>query len=663
MYRRALLGVIGSLIVAGSASAAPFGELPFTPVTGNAGCLRATGAPGEMVRATDTGVRFMTASAAGFAGAGEVKVDRGPSRCPAVAAQPDGAGVLAISSGFRLQAAVREPGGGSWSPLAVLADNTDSAPVAAVSDRGDAVVAWVRTRGGRRTQTHRVLVARRPAGGTFGAPEVVTTIKTPAGAPPVQVGVSGSGETLVAWSVPPRIDPDSLALDDRPGAIDVAIAGPGGPFALTHRVAPSSQLSAPALAMARDGRALLAAFDGESVRVAERAPGQAFGAAAPVAHAEDVLSIQPEVALASDGAAVVAWAGDVQSSLSAVTRPRDGAFGAPVAITRPRSLHGSDTVLLALLRLFAGAFGATFESLPDDNDVNITATITADGRALITSPGAEGTFGLPVLRVASVPLAGGHVDLQTLAGTLRDPGQNTPVTLADGRTAVAWADNRPGLREGGGRLHLALEGAITPADPLLPTVTTGRPRTTTLRAKDAVELPVRCSAACEIFAYETRSGAFEAFELSKAGTGTLRIGGFLGEKPLAPLHRGPVRIRLLFGGPGAKHPGTKVVTLRLRRPADPQLPQVRELRARRRGGRIEVSWRTDVPAKPGDFSAIGTRTRSLDEVPSALTLGDGDRKRTRFRLTLAATDGVRFVTVVFSTEALRFDRRATVRLK
>jgi hypothetical protein len=34
----------------------------------------------------------------------------------------------------------------------------------------------------------------------------------------------------------------------------------------------------------------------------------------------------------------------------------------------------------------------------------------------------------------------------------------------------------------------------------------------------------------------------------------------------------------------------------------------------------------------------------------------------RRALTLAATDGVRFVTVVFSTEALRFDRRATVQL-
>jgi len=659
MYRLGVLGVVASLLAAGPASAAPFGELPFTPVTGRASCLRATGAPGELVRSTREGLRFMTASPAGIADAGELKLDGDPLGCPAVASQPNGAGVLAVPSRFQLQVAVREPGG-TWSPLAALddADELGGPLAAAVSDRGDAVVAWVRTRDGR-IPVHRLVVARRTAGGPFGPPQVVATLRTPSGPPPLQVGISASGEALVAWSVPPRIDPDSLALDDRPGSVDVAVAGPQARFAVTHGVAQSSQLSAPALAVARDGRALLAAFDGESVRVAQRAPGQPFGVAAPVARAADALSIQPGVALGPGGAAVVAWSGRAQGGAGVVTRPDAGAFGAPVTITRPRSLHGSDTVLLAVLRLFAGALGGALASLSDDVSVNTTATITADGRALITSGGAGGDLGLPVLRAASLPVAGGHLDAQAVSGTLRDPGQNTPVTLADGRTAVAWADNRPGLLEGGGRLHLALEGVSPAADPPRPTITVGRPLRTTLRAKDALQLPVRCSAACEISAYETRSGAFARLELSKAGAGTLEIGGIL-EPPLAPLHRGPVRIHLLYGGPGAKHSSTKVVTLRLRRPAGPRLPEVRDLRARRHGTRIEVSWRTDIPADPGDFAVIGTRTRSLDELPIALTLGEDDRKRTRFRLTLARTDRVRFVTVVSDAEPLRFDRRATV---
>jgi len=41
-----------------AASAAPFGEPPFTPVSGEATCLRATGVPGELVRWTSTGARL-----------------------------------------------------------------------------------------------------------------------------------------------------------------------------------------------------------------------------------------------------------------------------------------------------------------------------------------------------------------------------------------------------------------------------------------------------------------------------------------------------------------------------------------------------------------------------------------------------------------------------
>src|SRR5262249_27606532 len=160
--------------------------------------------------------------------------------------------------------------------------------------------------------------------------------------------------------------------------------------------------------------------------------------------------------------------------------------------------------------------------------------------ALITAPAATGKYGLPALRVASLPLAGGHVDSQVLAGALRDPVANTLVKLADGRRAVAWADNRGDLSEPPGRLHLAPEGACAPTDRPPPMVIAGRPSSPTVRAEAALELPIRCSAACEIFAYETRSGAFARLELSKAGKGTIRIGGFLGELPLAPLRRGPV---------------------------------------------------------------------------------------------------------------------------
>lgn len=105
-----------------------------------------------------------------------------------------------------------------------------------------------------------------------------------------------------------------------------------------------------------------------------------------------------------------------------------------------------------------------------------------------------------------------------------------------------------------------------------------------------------------------------------------------GELPFTPV-TGSVSGLRATGAPGelvrstdgARQPDEKVVMLRLRRV----------------GQRIEVSRRTDVPAEPGDFGAIGTHTRSLDVLPIALTLGDGNRKRTRFRLDRRATVSVR----------------------
>ena len=61
---RTLLPALGLLVlVPAAASAAPFGELPFRPVSGTATCLRATGAPGELVRSTRNGAELLQAGA------------------------------------------------------------------------------------------------------------------------------------------------------------------------------------------------------------------------------------------------------------------------------------------------------------------------------------------------------------------------------------------------------------------------------------------------------------------------------------------------------------------------------------------------------------------------------------------------------------------------
>ena len=85
-----------ALFAPAAAAAAPFGELPFRPVSGAATCLRATGAPGELVRPTKSAVQVLRAGPAGLEPVAGLPAEdiRG---CPRAAARPGGAGVVAYA--------------------------------------------------------------------------------------------------------------------------------------------------------------------------------------------------------------------------------------------------------------------------------------------------------------------------------------------------------------------------------------------------------------------------------------------------------------------------------------------------------------------------------------------------------------------------------------
>src|SRR5690242_1638966 len=84
-----------ALFAPATASAAPFGELPFQPVKGPAVCLQATGAPGELLRQNQTTAPFLTAGPGGLIAGGVLPTD-GAQDCVAVAGWPGGGGVLAF---------------------------------------------------------------------------------------------------------------------------------------------------------------------------------------------------------------------------------------------------------------------------------------------------------------------------------------------------------------------------------------------------------------------------------------------------------------------------------------------------------------------------------------------------------------------------------------
>jgi len=149
-------------------------------------------------------------------------------------------------------------------------------------------------------------------------------------------------------------------------------------------------------------------------------------------------------------------------------------------------------------------------------------------------------------------------------------------------------------------------------------------------------------------------------ELGHAGSGRLELEPSLGA-PIAPLRRGPVHITVAYGAPGARVPATRQVTVVLQRPPSPPVPHVRDLRARRRGDAIDVTWRTDIPAKPDDFLVSGAAARSGP--PLALALSNAETRSRRFHFTLRPAEGVKFVSVAVATETLRIVPRATTRVR
>ena len=184
-----------------------------------------------------------------------------------------------------------------------------------------------------------------------------------------------------------------------------------------------------------------------------------------------------------------------------------------------------------------------------------------------------------------------------------------------------------------------------------------------LAVDDALALSVRCGGPCELRAAVVgRFGAEAGAELERAGRARLEILPSLGT-PIAALRRGPVRVLVAYGAPGARRPLNKTVTLMLRRPPGPPVPHVRDLRARRHGGSIEVTWTTDIPAKLDDFLVTGTATRSPGADGLALGLDESESSSRSFRITLRPAAGVRYVTVSVATETLRIVPRGTVRVR
>jgi hypothetical protein len=472
--RLAALIALTAALAPGTAAAAPFAELPPTAVAGPGTCLQATGTPGEVIRDTGGSLDILRAGPAGFAPAGGALAGSHHFVCAAAAGRPDGTAIVGgtdrDADGHTGIVIASRPAGGAFGAPAAVARAPGSVfeLVAAMSERGDALVAWQEVRG----RVTSVRAVRRPAGGAFGRPVVVATSRRELLW--LTAGISAGGDAIVAWTTlkPAYQLPFHVH-------VHAAIAPAGRPFGPARAVGEAPDGRAPALAVAGDGRALLALPAPGGLRVAERPPGGGFGAPAVVTRTP---ASEAAVALGADGRAAIVWTAFPTGRAALVARRGPGAFGPPVA------LAGAE-------RRAPIALAGASEGL--DQDTHVAAALAPDGivAAWIGFRRMTGVATLAV-RTAIVPADGGPVERSRPVGGLRDALTLTTYPLGDGGAGVAWLEPGAGLVPV--LLHAAARGGTRPADPRAPTVRVGRPVRTLLRYDEALRLPVTCSAACDV---------------------------------------------------------------------------------------------------------------------------------------------------------------------
>jgi hypothetical protein len=661
--------ILAFLLIAAPAQAAPLNELPFQPRPGAATCLRATATPGTLAI---LGPITQRTSATDLLANGTTRTDRvrlgALVDCAAVAADPGGAAVIAggVRRGpdrARLRVVARDPGGAFGAPVALGSSAIiDASVAAAVSPSGHAVVAWTQRRGdpfGDRTPV-RIVAARRAPGGTFGPPVALTAWRPTEGfgGPDVEAGIDAAGNATVAWLLP------AGRFGERQRAA-VARAAPGAPFSAQRLARHVDEPSRVALAVAPDGSSLLA-FDGiEGVQVFERRPADARYTAVLSSRGDRPVSFDrsPVVAVRNGGGGLVAWRTETDTAAAGVTaavRATAGAFGRPRVVARGVEGGGS------FGEAFAVVVGGDRPLPPEDvGNAALRAALAPDGRAILAwGDDSSDLTRASRMRVATGSLATGFGPPQQLGGPIRDVNGVAALLRADGRMAAAWTDNAGGgfFQRGKGRLHLAVEGAPELPEPARPGLRVRVKRTQHLLRSQGIVARASCVRACDLRA-AARTRNSEPIPLVR----TLRAGGtavlHLGAFQVHVAHQRRVRIVVTATAPGGRLRSTVSRHVVVVRRIPPPVPALLDVRARRSGRAIVVTWHTARPVGRAYFVVEGRRSRTRPANDPELfgsVYGEGETSF-EVRLTPRGPASVHWVVVrAVSIDGARVPRRVVV---
>jgi hypothetical protein len=624
LRRLTALTAFAVLAAAPVAHAAPLGELPFAPVPdrGVATCVERTGAAGLALLGTSsrrqTATDLMTVRDGQITRTGRVRIGR-LFTCPRIAEAEGGAAVVAGSvahrrgTRFEVLVAIREPGG-RFGPPVRLGDG-GLAPAVAVSPAGHAVVLWIEPAGDGRL---RAVAARRAPGGEFGAPETLASWRGQFPDTRVAAAMDATGATTLLWA---------REVSERRGGgtrVEAAIAAPGAAFAVQRLTSSGNYTETLALDVAADGWTLLAYEGGfaEAPVVYERAPGTtSFARLATPAPPQHAGFAEPAVAIREGGGGVVAWRRSVTDGgdgVEALTLAAGGAFAPSRIVAGPRARGSAARESFDLYDPFDVLAGPPV----DVRDHELEAALTAEGRVLLAWIAGTGRRPLRArgAYAALGTLDGGFEPVQSVGAPLRDTADVAPLFLAGDRAAVAWTDNSARLRDG--RLHVAVEASPRPAPRPAPRLTVHRSAPQRLYDSQPLRLDVSCDRACDLRTIVKPGGHLDGVTRLGGGRRSLDLGETALLQP-GEARRIRVIVRASAPGGGATVERTRFVRVIRRAPLPVRRPL--DVRARRRGGSILVTWRTAAPARRQWFFVSAHEARRPSE--EFVVIGNNARRR------------------------------------
>jgi hypothetical protein len=462
-----------------------------------------------------------------------------------------------------------------------------------VSPRGDALVLLGEARGER----ERIVGLRRPSGGSFAAEPL--TEPGMAGLFDVAAGAGPGGELIAAWI--------------EPSGVGTAVAPAGAPFGAAQRLGGDGD--GLALAVAPDGRALVAWASAHDVLVSDRAPGgDRFGAPEAIPAPREFVD---DIALAAGdgGRALVAWEnGELDGKGPRVaTRAPGGTFGAARTLTQPR-IAGPGLGVSTLVERDGPL-------RPYDAQAPWFLRAAPAGDDFVLAWASDAYQELQAVTLAARVTDGG-AEVAAVGASLRDNAGAVPLALPDGTAAVAWADqtfSADDKREQHARIHLALAGRPSGADPAPPEIAVS-PRRQRVYRGDPIRFAVNCRAACDLLATIPISGedAIGAHATAVAA-GRAEIRSFI------PRHaRSPVHVTLRVSAPGGRRVAVHRVAVPVSFKPSVPVPRLLDVHAERDGDDLVVTWRTSFPARRVRFAVAAGET--LVGVPGA------GRRRFRARI-------------------------------